>query len=139
MKKTSFQGGNMKILGVLCCLLFAFAALAQGEVIVAPTGDELVKLLQSLGGIKGAQTLAIVALCVQAVLLFFRSSFAKFSGIYQLIIVNALTMAAGVIALSLQGMPLSAAIFHSQTIAAFQVLAHQVMKQIANKPKEIKI
>jgi enamine deaminase RidA (YjgF/YER057c/UK114 family) len=124
----------MRILGILCCLLFAFAALAQGEVIAAPTGDELVKFLQSLGGLKGAGSVAIIVIVVQGLLLFFRSSFAKFSGAFQLLIVNGLTLIAGVIAMKAQGMELSVALLHSQTIAAFQVFAHQVLKQVS-KPK----
>ena len=124
----------MKMLSVLVCLLFAFAALAQGEVIVPPSGDELIKFLQSLGGLKGAGTAAIVVIVVQGLLLFFRSSFAKFAGISQILIVNGLTLIAGVIALKAQGMELSVALLHSQTIAAFQVFAHQVFKQVS-KPK----
>jgi enamine deaminase RidA (YjgF/YER057c/UK114 family) len=121
----------MKMLCLLIGLLLAFAALAQGEVIAPPTGDELVTFLQSLGGLKGAGSIAIIVIAVQGLLLFFRSSFAKFSGAFQILIVNGLTLIAGVIALKAQGMELSVALLHSQTIAAFQVFAHQVLKQVS--------
>jgi type IV secretory pathway VirB2 component (pilin) len=121
----------MRLLSLLVLFVISFAALAQGEVIVPPTGDELVKLLQSIGGAVGAGTLAIVAVVVQGVLLFFRSSFAKFAGIWQLVIVNGLTLAVGVVALKAQGVEWSAALLHSQTLAALQVLVHQVWKQLS--------
>jgi hypothetical protein len=124
----------MKFLSCLLFFVFCFAAWAQGEVIVPPTGDELLKLVQSLGGIKGAGVLAIVAVVVQALLLFFRSSFAKFAGATQLLIVNGLTLVLGVVSLKATGsIEWSAALLHSQTLAALQVLGHQVLKQITKK------
>lgn len=121
----------MKWLGFIVLMLLSFAALAQGDVIVPPTGDELIKLLQSVGGLKGASALAIAVVAVQALLLFFRSSFAKFSGASQLLIVNALTLVAGVLALKVSGgVEWSAALLHSQTLAALQVFFHQVLKQV---------
>lgn len=123
----------MKALSFILLLIFSFVALAQGEVIVAPSGEELIKLVQSLGGLKGAGALGIAVVVVQALLLFFRSSFAKFAGIWQLLIVNGLTLVVGVIALKATGVEWSAALLHSQTIAALQVLGHQVLKQIAKK------
>jgi enamine deaminase RidA (YjgF/YER057c/UK114 family) len=124
----------MKWLSFIVLMLLSFAALAQGEVIVPPTGEELLKFLQSIGGLKGAGSLAIAVVAVQGLILFFRSSFAKFSGASQLLIVNGLSLVAGVIALKASGVELSAALLHSQTIAAVQVFLHQVVKQVS-KPK----
>jgi hypothetical protein len=126
----------MKVwLSFIVLMLLSFAALAQGEVIVAPTGEELLKFLQSIGGLKGAGALAIAVVAVQGLILFFRSSFAKFSGAYQLLIVNALSLVAGVVALKVSGgVEWSAALLHSQTLAALQVFVHQVLKQVS-KPK----
>lgn len=125
----------MKWLSFIVLMLLSFAALAQGEVIVAPTGEELLKFLQSIGGLKGAGALAIAVVAVQGLILFFRSSFAKFSGAYQLLIVNALSLVAGVVALKVSGgVEWSAALLHSQTLAALQVFVHQVLKQVS-KPK----
>jgi hypothetical protein len=124
----------MKWLSFIVLMLLSFAALAQGEVIVAPTGEELLKFLQSIGGLKGAGALAIAVVAVQGLLLFFRSSFAKFSGAYQLLVVNALSLVAGVVALKVSGgVEWSAALLHSQTLAALQVFAHQVLKQVTKK------
>ena len=92
-----------------CLMLFVSVAYAQ-DVIVAPTGEELKALLTAIGGLKGASTLAIVVVVVQALLLFFRSSFAAFSGKAQITIVYGLTLVGSIVALKVQGMDILATV-----------------------------
>lgn len=103
------------------------------DVIVPPTSDEIMSLLASLGGLKGASTLAIVAVVVQGLMLMLKSSIGKFAGAYQLLAVLLLTLAGGVVGLMIQGMDIGAALMHSSTLAAGQVLLHQIYKQFIEK------
>ncbi len=57
--------------------------------IVPPNLDEVQLWLSAVGGLKGAQSLAIVLFVVQGLLLFFRSSMSKFAGIWRYLIVCA--------------------------------------------------
>lgn len=113
-------------------MLFSIA-FAQ-DVLVPPSGDELTALLKALGGLKGASSLAIVAIAVQGLLLVFRSSFAKFSGAYQILIVNLLTLVGSFVALKAQGMDVVAIITNSQILTAAQVFVHQLIKQFTKLP-----
>lgn len=128
----------MKLLTTLfiVSILGLSVAVAQ-DVIVPPTGDELKALLTALGGLKGAGALGIVAVVVQALLYFFRSTFAKFSGAYQLLIVNALTLVGTFVALKTQGMDALAIITHSQVLTAGQVFLHQVFKKFTKEPSKV--
>lgn len=116
--------------------LFASLAIAQ-DVIVPPSGEELKALLAALGGLKGASSMAIVAIVVQALLFFFRSSFAKFSGAWQLLIVNFLTLVGSFIALKSQGMDVLAILTHSQVLTAGQVFLHQLFKKFTKEPTKL--
>lgn len=101
--------------------------------LLPPSADEIQALLVSLGGLKGAGALAIVAVVVQGLMLFFKSSIAAFAGKFQLLIVMLLTLVGGVIALKSQGMDWGAVIVHSSTLTALQVFLHQIFKQFIVK------
>ena len=103
------------------------------DVIIPPSADEIQALLVSLGGLKGAGALAIVAVVVQSLMLFFKSSIASFAGKFQLLIVMLLTLVGGVIALKAQGLEWGAVLIHSSTLTAVQVFLHQIFKQFAGK------
>lgn len=119
---------SLTLLFVMCSV-----ALAQ-DVIVAPSADDLQAIMSAIGGLKGASSLAIVAVVVQGLLLVFRSSFAKFSGAFQLLIVNGLTLVGAFVALKAQGMPVLAIITNAQVLTAAQVFVHQLIKQFSKAP-----
>lgn len=109
------------------------SAPASGEQITAPSSDEWSALLKSMGGVKGAGTLGIIALIVQAILLLGRSSLGAVAGKWRYILVVGLTWVSGFLALKLQGNDWLASLMHPATMAAFQVLVHQGVIQLGTK------
>jgi hypothetical protein len=110
--------------------------------IVPPNLDEVQLWLSAVGGLKGAQSLAIVLFVVQGLLLFFRSSMSKFAGIWRYLIVCALTFGGAVLAGIVQGKGIMV-IADATVLSAFQVFAHQLVKQankfsVERKPKKVK-
>jgi hypothetical protein len=106
---------------------------SEAEVVMPPTAGEWAKLVESLGGLKGAGTLAIVAFLVQLIMLLLRTQLGEFAGRWRLLAVLGLTMVGGVLGLKMQGMEWVAALMHSTTLAAAQVFGHQAFKQFAKK------
>ena len=107
--------------------------------IVPPTGDDFSSLLKGIGGVKGAGTLAVIALIVQALMFFFRTQLASFAGVWQLIIVNGLTLVGGVVSLMLVDHQIFLqAILNSQVLGMAQIWGHQVYNQIQKKPEDEK-
>lgn len=119
----------MKLLFVL-----SFVSLVVfGQDLPEVTQAEVAALFQSIGGLKGAGTLGVVAFVVQALMLGARSFLAGLLGKYKLLVVLLLTMVGGVLGLLTQGVELGAALVHSSTLAAAQVLLHQVYKEFIEK------
>jgi hypothetical protein len=125
------------VLLFLLALLFPLAAFAQAASLPVdiPADVALAQLVQSLGGLKGASVLAIAVLVVQSVLLFFRTKLASFAGKWRLLIVAGLNLIVVFLALLAAGIPLLSAFTHANTALAFQVLVHQVIKQVSEKPE----
>lgn len=107
--------------------------LVWAQDIVPPTGAEISALLESIGGLKGAGTLAVVAFVVQAAMLALKSSLGGALGKYRLLAVVALTLIGGVVGLMAGGLHLGAALVHSSSLAAGQVLLHQIFVQFIKK------
>jgi hypothetical protein len=140
----------MKYLSILC--VYLFSVVAFGQEVAAPAiqpvadlsqnievQDFLSFLVQSMGGLKGASSLAIVAMIVQGLVMVMRLKFAdKFVHGYKLLIVYGLSMVGGVLTLMSQGIDLQAALIHANSMAAYQVFFHQVIKQIAEKKNDTK-
>lgn len=101
--------------------------------LLPPSTEEIQALLVALGGLKGASALAIVAVVVQGLMLFFKTKLASFAGKFQLLVVMFLSLLGGVFALKMSGVDWGAAIIHSQTLAALQVFLHQIFKQFLVK------
>jgi len=102
------------------------------------TGVFLKALIKSIGSFAGGTALMIAALATQLLLLLFRTQLATFAGKWRLLIVYVLSLVSGVLALkvSVDGMEWLAALLHSNTLAAAQVLVHQVKKQFWDKSAE---
>lgn len=101
------------------------------------TGEFLKALVDSLGGFVGASAMAIAALVVQLLMLLFRTPLASFAGKWRLLIVYAMSVAAGILCLMVAGVDWKAALLHSQTLASLQVLIHQIWKQFVEKKDEV--
>lgn len=139
-----------KFILVLSVLLLPVMAFAQevAQAVVAPVVDLAVEvpvqdllsfLLKSMGGMKGASTIAIVAVALQGLLLAFRTRLLdKFAGKYKLMIVYSLSMIAGIVALMSQGVDIQTALVHSNSMAAYQVFFHQIMKHVSEKKNDQK-
>src|SRR6185295_18726759 len=117
-------------------VLFASASV-MGDTVSSPSSPEdlfLSALFASLGGLKGAGTLLIVATLTQLLVKFSDTKWAAFEGKWKLLAVSGLTLLGGVAALMSQGLTFTAALLHSSTLATAQVFLHQVVKQITEKP-----
>lgn len=122
-------------------LLFAQETLPPPETLPeVPNVDFLQFLIQSLGGLKGAGTLAIVGVVVQVVIKFLSTPwsgelFKKLTGAKKLLIVTGLSLVGGVVGLMLPptSLTLGAALVHSTTMTAFMVFANQAYKQLVEK------
>lgn len=117
-----------------------FFELAQASEVIAsdPHIDFIKLLITSIGGLKGASNLAIVAVVIQLLLKLidlpaFGKIFSNFSAAGKLLLVSGLTMVLGPISLILEGVPLGAALVHSATLSALTVFVHQVYKHFIEK------
>lgn len=121
---------------------FVTVAFAQEGSDVISSGDFFELLLQSLGGIKGASTLAIVGIVVKLILAFFNSElvgkvFKNLKGSLKILIVTGLSLVGGVVSLmTVNGLDFAAALLHSTTLSAFLVFGNQLYKQFVEKDKE---
>lgn len=95
-------------------------------------------LIDSLGGLKGASSLAIIAAVIQILMAtlnldVLQTKLPKIVGKYKFLFIYFLTCVSAVIALRMQGLDLLTALFHSNTLAAYQVFMHQAVKQMNEK------
>lgn len=97
-----------------------------------PSSDEVSAFFSSLKGLTGP--LAIAAAVVQGLMLVIRKYIDL--GNYKLLVVLFLSTVFGILSLRIAGVPLSEAMLHAQTLAAFQVLFHQIYVQFV-KPDAV--
>lgn len=141
LKYIRLFAGAILLALVAMILPVIFAHADDGGAVVAPavdpTLDFLKLLLDSLGGMKGASTLAIVGIVVQLLiklvdLPLLGSLFSGSKGWVKLVIVSGLTFALAPITLvQTQGLTWGAALVHSATLTAFMVFANQVYQHFA--------
>lgn len=93
------------------------------------SSEALEEILKSVGGLQGAGALGIVAVVVQVLMSFFRSPLANFAGKFRLLIVSALSMVGGVLALKLSGVDWVGSLVHSATLTSVMVFGNQIVKQ----------
>lgn len=105
-------------------------AIDPGSVVI-PDGDFLMSLWASIGSIKGLSAMGIVVVVVQVIMAASQTSFVEshVPGKIRLVIVYGLSLILGVLSLHVAGVDWVAALLHSNTLAAFQVLAQNVYKQ----------
>lgn len=116
---------------LLPVLTFALFAGSGGDV-VEPTVDEWVTFLMSLKGWAGLSTLGIAAAVVQGAIFIFRSQFLPMDGKQKILLVQALSIVAGVIGLRIQDFDWFSSLIHANTLGAFQVFLHQLYKQFTD-------
>lgn len=119
--------------------MFSFLALAQDAVIMPvptepiPSAEFFSALIASIGGFKGASALGIAYIVVQLVMKFFSTAMGSFAGKWRLVIVTGLSIVCGVLSLKVAGVSWSAALMHSQVLAALSVYLNQLWKQFVEK------
>jgi len=120
---------------IFMSLIFLPLCLFAQDVVtdVVVSNEDFIKLLiESIGGVKGASTLAIVGIVVQLVMAFFNTKFGGnlVKGSVKLLIVTGLTLVGGVIGLMVSGgLDIGAALIHSTTLSALMVFVNQLIKQ----------
>lgn len=101
---------------------------------IVPIGlDDLGNLIKAIGGVKALGLMGVVVVLVQGLLLAARSHFTAFLGKWKLVTVLLLTVVSGVIGLRVTGLTWDACLLHATTVAAFQVLVHQLYTQFTTK------
>lgn len=135
----------MKFKMAITMLLLVPASLyAQDIPQNAPEIDFLNLLVHSIGGMRGASTLAIVGIVIKLLLValdlpittkLVGSKFKDWSSGLKLTVVLGLTMVGGVVSLMAPpvGLSLGAALVHSSTLSAFVVLSNQLYKHYFEK------
>lgn len=110
--------------------------------------DFIKYLLASIGGWKGLGAWGLAGLLTQilaaflmsplfATLVGLKQSLAEWAGKWKLRIVCGLSLVSGICLLVATGLDWSAALVHSSTLAAFQVLMHQLWKQEKEPAKAV--
>lgn len=122
-----------KFLPVLLFALFSLPimVLAQDTPPVDPNQDFIALLIQSIGGLKGMSTLAIVGLAVQLLIKLSSTTWIKLEGSVKLLIVSGLGIVGGVVALMLppNGLTFGAAMVHSLTLTSLMVFLNQIYQK----------
>lgn len=126
---------------LLCAGLLLFCSLCFGESVTTttlvnlepPSADDINGFISTLGGMKVAGGLGIVMALVQALMLIIKLKFADL-GKWNLPLVMALSTIGGIIYLKITlNVGWADVLLHSQTIAAYQVLFHQLYTQFIEK------
>ena len=126
----------IKFIFGLLMLMLSCLALAQGDVIILPVGDDWSSLLTAIGGLKGASALTIVFVVVKVLALLFRTPLGKFAGLWQLIIINGLMAVLGVLGAKLAGAEWLPSIVSGTNLALVSLFGNQIFKQVFKKGKD---
>lgn len=113
---------------VVFALALPLAVAAQTVVDPLPVGDFLREALNFLKSLKGTTPLAIVAAFVQLTIVFFRTPFGNFAGIWKLVVVTALSVVYALVSGLLQGHGFIDSILSGGSISAWSVLINEVLK-----------
>lgn len=118
---------------VLACAILA-PMLVFAQEIVAPTGQDWLSFLTSLGGLKGASALTIAGAVVQGLMMLFKSQLGEKSGAFRLTAMSILTLISAVIAQKLAGInDIGQLLSNSAILAAGQNFLHQLYVQYFEK------
>ncbi len=101
-----------------------------GTTVEVVTAGDWDSLLAAIGGFRGAGTMGLIVAIIQGLLLALKSPIGALAGPYKLLLIAALTMALGVTGLKIDGFDWQTALMHSTTLVSFQVLVHQIWKQM---------
>lgn len=114
--------------------LVLFCAIVRGDVTdPLPDASFWTELLSFLKNLKGVPLVLVVAAFVQLTLVFFRTSFGNFAGIYKLTIVTGLAVVYTLIQKLAAGAPLLDALLDGSTIAAVMVFIDQLRKHFGDQ------
>lgn len=91
---------------------------------------ELAKIISGISAAQGS-ALAIAALCVQAIMFFFRTPMADWAGKWKLSAVTLLNIAAVILAGKITGMSWSAVLLSAPAVSSLATFGHQLLKQFS--------
>lgn len=118
----------------LTAFLVLFPLVLFAQEIVPPTAQEWEAFLISIGGLKGASSLAIAAALVQGLMLAFRTKLGEKTGQYRMVIMLLLTFVASVLAQQISGVTdWKLILANTAVLAAGQNFIHQLWKQFIEK------
>lgn len=120
------------IVALLVLPFIVTAALFADGTLPLPTDDWTI-FMNAIRGKDGLLKFFSIAVLVQILLFMWRDRFMKLSGRGKLITVQAMTIIFGIAALKLDGFDWQSAFMHANTVGAFQVFAHQLIKQWTDK------
>jgi hypothetical protein len=119
------------LIGLFLIPLFA---IAQEVIAVPPTGDELVQLLQSILSLKGAGTLAIATVGIQAGMLVARLALQGKNHKHLVPVLLLLSLGAAVVQGLISGLGVPAILMSAAFMAALQNFGFTIYKQYIQKP-----
>lgn len=121
---------KIALFGLFAFVLMPLMVLGQ-DAPVDPNQEFLSLLIQSIGGMKGMSTLAIVGVVVQLLLKLANTTWIKLDGSMKLLIVSGLGIVGGVIGLMIppNSLSLGAALVHSTVLTALMVFLNQIYQK----------
>jgi len=87
------------------------------------------QFLESLKGTHGLGQMGLAAIVVQVLMYFIKQNYPRLPGKWRIIILQGLSIAAGVLGLRIAEFDWASAFLHANTIGAFQVFAHSIWKE----------
>jgi hypothetical protein len=117
----------MKYFILIVLSLVSFSAFAQQ--FTDPSASDWMALSTQIHGLLGLGLFGIAFLIVQVLFLLFRTSVGQVLGVYQLLVLSALSVLVTIGAKIVTGQPLISVLTDGPTLIAYQVLINQVMKQ----------
>lgn len=118
--------------------VFITAAVSAGE-ISPEQWTQFQMFLEAMKGMKGFGTLTVAGIVVQLLLTIIKANSTKIPGRYQIFLVQALSIIAGVIGLRLADFDWASAFLHSNTLGAVQVFLNQIYKQLTETEKKYEL
>lgn len=115
---------------LLCAIVFGRFAFADDPTQPLPDSSFWTGLLEFVKSLKNGTALTIVAAFVQLSIVFFRTSFGNFAGVYKLLTVLGLAVVYTFLMNLMRGMPLLDSLLDGTVVTAVMVFVNELMKHL---------